>query len=145
MMTPEHVIVRIWDRVDARGWWDCWPWKLSTGSHGYGQIGWKNPDGSRFGTTAHRVVWEAIHGPIPGGLTIDHECRNRTCCNPLHLRLLTNVENARLNGNAIKTHCKRGHPFDEENTGRDAKGNRSCRKCKVMHNRNRSARSQQPE
>lgn len=32
--------------------------------------------------------------------------------------------------NARKTHCKRGHPFDEENTRVEADGSRECRTCK---------------
>jgi hypothetical protein len=64
----------------------------------------------------HRVAWEAEHGPIPEGLTIDHLCRNRRCVNVAHLRLLSNVENARMNGNWAKTHCVRGHEFTEDNT-----------------------------
>lgn len=32
--------------------------------------------------------------------------------------------------NARKTHCKRGHPFDEENTRVEPDGARECRTCK---------------
>ena len=28
---------------------------------------------------AYRVVWEALVGPIPKGLVIDHLCRNKAC------------------------------------------------------------------
>lgn len=35
---------------------------------------------------AHRVSYEHFIGQIPDGLEIDHLCRNRACCNPLHLR-----------------------------------------------------------
>lgn len=30
---------------------------------------------------------------------------------------------------AARTHCKRGHAFDEENTARDTRGHRRCRTC----------------
>lgn len=38
---------------------------------------------------AHRLVYEAIIGPIPDGLLLDHTCRNRACCNPDHLEPVT--------------------------------------------------------
>lgn len=37
----------------------------------------------------HRSTWEVIHGPVPEGYELDHLCRNRRCCNPSHLQLLT--------------------------------------------------------
>lgn len=129
---PESVIERIWDRVDVRGPGDCWPWLLSLGSHGYGQVGWKVDGESRNAmTTAHRVAWMAHHGEsIPVGMTVDHLCRNRPCCNPAHLRLLSNRLNGRLNGHALKTHCPHGHPYDEANTYvQPSTGHRSCRTC----------------
>lgn len=125
---PQRVIDRIWDQVDIQGWLDCWPWKLSTGSHGYGQVGWSGPEG-HGGTTAHRVAWMAAIGPIPDGMTVDHECRRSTCCNPLHLRLLPNVDNATDNGHGRKTECPAGHAYTEVNTYVDPRGHRRCRAC----------------
>lgn len=120
-----------WSRVDIGEADECWLWKLSCGSHGYGQT-W---DGETV-LLAHRVAWVLTNGAIPDGLTIDHLCRVRRCVNPGHLRLLTNVENARLNGNAMKTHCKRGHEFTAENTRRNDKGHRWCRACQRLSRRN---------
>lgn len=37
----------------------------------------------------HRATWQAKNGPIPDGYELDHKCRNRRCCNPEHLQLLT--------------------------------------------------------
>lgn len=75
------------------------------------------------------------HGTqVPDGFTIDHECRNRKCVNPTHLRLLTNVDNARLNGNAMKTHCPSGHAYDEANTRRTKHGHRKCLTCEHTSN-----------
>lgn len=34
----------------------------------------------------HRYCWEREIGPIPDKLVIDHQCRNRACCNVDHLR-----------------------------------------------------------
>ncbi len=121
-----------WSDVDAIGD-GCWPWLKSTGSHGYGQT-W---DGTTV-RLAHRVAWVLHHQEqIPAGITIDHICRNRLCCRPDHLRLLTNVDNAADNSNARKTHCKRGHPFNEVNTRLDGRGHRRCLQCQTFHNAGR--------
>lgn len=103
---------------------DCWLWSQSKGSHGYGQT-W---DGVTV-RLAHRVAWVLTHGPIPDDLTVDHICRNRTCCNPAHLRLLTNLVNATDNGQGRKTHCPSGHEYAGENLYVDPHGHRRCRTC----------------
>lgn len=109
---------------------ECWVWKLSTGSHGYGQ--WiPIPGHPVFGRNwlVHRLAWHLTRGAIPPGWTIDHECRNRRCCNPEHLRLRTNVDNARDNGMAIRTHCPQGHPYGGDNLYVSPRGHRFCRTC----------------
>lgn len=40
----------------------------------------------------HRHTWEVEHGKIPEGYEVDHKCKNRACCNVLHLQMLTNLE-----------------------------------------------------
>ena len=107
---------------------DCWEWPKSCGSHGYGQVGWGGKDARRL-VLAHRMSYLIFLGPIPEGMTVDHLCRNRRCINPAHLRLLTNLENARANGMSARTHCPHGHPYNEENTYFDPKGHRYCREC----------------
>jgi hypothetical protein len=114
-----------WQNVEVGDPDECWPWLKSVGSHRYGQT-WDRVTVR----LAHRVAWALHHGrQVPDGMTIDHECRNRVCCNPAHLRPMTNIENARDNGPANQTHCKWGHPFDDANTLRDGKGHRRCRQC----------------
>lgn len=125
---PQRVLDRFWSRVDVGAEDECWPWRLSLGSHGYGQIGW-GAGAVNVGTTAHRIAWMVAYGPIPIGLTVDHRCRVRCCCNPRHLRLKTNADNARDNGNARKTHCPHGHPYSEANTRFTKKGHRRCLTC----------------
>lgn len=104
-------------------------------------LGGKDKDG--YGITsvkswpvkAHRYIWEFHKGEIPEGLVIDHICRVRACVNINHLRLVTGKQNSTENVVGIcwmlqkqKTHCIRGHPFDEENT-RINKIGRGCRAC----------------
>ncbi len=133
MPSPRNKPINI-EYLTNHSWWDnvnqsdrdgCWPWLKSTGSHGYGQT-W---DGITV-RLAHRVAWVLAHGDqIPADMTIDHLCRNRTCCNPRHLRVVTNVVNATDNGQNRKTHCPRGHNYDMDNTYNDPRGHRRCRTC----------------
>lgn len=99
---------------------------------GYGQIGCS-------GTVkmAHRAVYEALVGPIPEGLELDHLCKNRLCVNPDHLEPVTHQENVKrgragYHRKPLQTHCKRNHPFDEENTYVTSSGKRQCRACKAL-------------
>jgi hypothetical protein len=132
---PQAYIDRFFDSVDVRGEDDCWLWLKSVGSHGYGQASWAT-NGKSAGTTAHRVAWMAAIGPIPDGLTVDHRCRVRRCCNPRHLRLLANVDNARDNGQGKKATCPRGHPYVGDNLYVTPRGHRRCRACAAIHRRN---------
>lgn len=107
--TPRRVIERVRFRV-AEGPGTCLTSMYSTGSHGYAQVGWTE-DGKRTVTLVHLVVWVARRGPIPPGMTVDHKCKNRRCINTRHLRLLTNLENARrTNGRDWPLgQCAQGH------------------------------------
>ncbi len=127
---------RFWSRVDHAGDDDCWLWKGSRTSHGYGSFSI-----SAHTRTAHRLSWEYINGPIPDGLVIDHLCRVRHCVNPAHMELVSNGENV-LRGegptarHARLTHCKHGHPFDEQNT-RWRNNRRVCIACREDYERRR--------
>lgn len=115
-----------WDHADLLPNGQCWLWKQSVASHGYGNT-W---DGTTV-RLAHRVAWALWHREqIPEGMTVDHICRQRRCINPDHLRLLTNLENARDNGFATRTHCPLGHEYTEANTYvNPTTRSRQCRTC----------------
>lgn len=104
-------------------------------SNGYGGFRYKKIN------TAHRFSYLMFVGDIPKGLVIDHICRNRACCNPEHLRVVTHQENI-LCGNgatakhAKKTHCIHGHEFTKNNT-RLTRHGRKCIKCVNISNSNR--------
>lgn len=125
----------------------CWIWQKAVGQTGYGRV--NVHDGTAKGRTcqAHRVAYMAFVGPIADGLEIDHLCHTRArecaggftcphrrCVNPAHLEPVTRSENRRRRHPAhggrgyYKTHCKRGHPFDEANTLHSC-GRRICRAC----------------
>lgn len=75
------------DRVDYSSLFFCWNWKLSTGSHGYGQLFW-----DKKVQTAHRFSYLLFKGD-PGEKHVLHKCGNRRCCNPLHLYAGTQKQN----------------------------------------------------
>jgi len=108
----------------------CMHWTGVIDAERYGRIGYKG----RRGTPLHQAVYDCFIGPIPPGMVPDHECHNtdanciggrtcmhRRCGNWEHLVLRTQAQNV-LTGksfsaaNRRKTHCPKGHPYDEANT-----------------------------
>ena len=131
----------------------CWVWTASDNGFGYGlfKVG-------RNMRRVHKLVYEAIHGPVPSGLELDHLCRNRRCCNPAHLEAVTKSVNQKrgLAGLASSrraaaiTHCPSGHEYNEANsyyvkTNRGGRG-RKCKQCnRERASRNKKLKKQQRE
>jgi hypothetical protein len=69
-------LARFWSHVDksssANG---CWLWNGNKDRKGYGRFGQER---------AHRVAFEAEHGPL-NGQHLHHVCGNASCVNPVHL------------------------------------------------------------
>lgn len=143
MSDLEKLLERFWSKVDKNGpislarpdlnLGPCWLWTAHTDRKGYGRF-------SVGGTLVrvHRFSWSLQHGEIPAGMQPDHLCRVPNCVNPAHLEIVTPRENIlRSNGptakHARKTHCFRGHPFDEKNTARCKRGDRIYRGCKTCN------------
>lgn len=59
------------------------------------------------GKYVHRLMYEAVHGPIPEGHVVDHICFHTRCVEPLHLRALT-VSGNGLNRRGAASHSKTG-------------------------------------
>lgn len=90
----------------------CWSWLGARNDSGYGQL--QTSVGQK--SYAHRWMYERTYGPIPEGLWIDHLCRNTSCMRPTHLQAVTPWENTKRGKQfSLRTHCKRGHAFDEQN------------------------------
>jgi hypothetical protein len=130
--------------------WECQIWPGNLAPAGYGTIWFSG----RL-QAAHRLVYEAAHGPIAPGLVLDHWITNiqgepiedldgnfftitceRACCNHWHLEPVTQGANV-LRGHGLtaqlarQTHCRRGHLFDAVNT---YNGQRECRICRRRRN-----------
>lgn len=134
-MTPDMLPARFASKiVTGTG---CWGFTGATTSRGYGSL---SHEGRIW--SAHRLAYTLLVGPIPDGMTIDHLCFNKRCCNPAHLEAVTGSENTRRAfaagvsksptaiRNSAKTRCDRGHEFNAGNTYIDHRGHRQCRECK---------------
>lgn len=97
--TPEEAFSA---RTKRQG--DCLVWTGSASAEGYGRM---QVDGKSM--LSHRYAWERSNGPIPDGMHIDHVCRVHACCNPRHLRVVTNKQNSEHTGlRALNTSGYRG-------------------------------------
>lgn len=128
-----------WSFVDVG---DCWEWTGPTSVGGYGKIRWACFEESY----THRVSWTMLVTAIPPGMFIDHLCRNRKCCNPDHLEVVTHQTNmgrgfsptARLSKSGL---CKKGHEQTPENTHRNpSKKQPNARACSICRNERRRTR-----
>lgn len=152
MPFSQDIEARLWPKVDPDGpvpsyrpeLGSCWLWLAYIGKHGYGLF--------RLGGAmrlAHRVVYESVVGPIPGGLELDHLCRVRHCVRPGHLEPVTRSENqmrSPLRGsagglaNSRKTHCPKGHPYDVVERRANGRQARRCSTCRNALQREREQR-----
>lgn len=137
MTGDRPVLHRLWERsvVTETG---CFEWQGALTSKGYGKIACgSRADGSVKNRRVHRVAYEALVGPIPDGLTIDHTCENKACWSPAHLQPVTNAENIWLAGVRMNA-CRRGHARTPENSFAEQGTNKiRCRVCR----REREARA----
>lgn len=75
-------------RVEDRGFeTPCYIWTGRVDRLGYGRL--------RTDTVAHRHSYEAVNGPIPPGMHIDHLCKQPSCVRPEHLAAVTPAEHKR--------------------------------------------------
>lgn len=141
---------RFWRYVSPEPNTGCWLWAGALGKMGYGYLWSIDKKGA---VAAHRLSYTLVKGSIPDSLELDHLCRVRSCVNPEHLEPVThriNMERGvHFDFAAIqreRTHCPKGHAYDELNTYRhlhkDGYWKRSCKICRGANKR--AARMREP-
>ena len=127
-ITPQ-LLERFWSKVTKTN--SCWNWSANRSKRGYGYFYFNGKLG-----LAHRFSYMIFNNDIPRNLELDHLCRNHSCVNPSHLEAVSHKLNMyRGNSiqtlNAMKTHCKNGHKFTEDNLVKHTskEGRRRCRIC----------------
>lgn len=78
---------KFWQKIDRTG--ECWIWKRGRFKSGYGKVGYGCKQ-----LRSHRIAFALSNGNIPDGLNVLHTCDNPPCCNPAHLWLGTDKDNA---------------------------------------------------
>ncbi len=117
---------------------NCWLLPYVTDQAGYVRVSFQGKL-----ALAHRLIYEQVNDTIPSNLECDHLCRNRACCNPEHIELVTHLENMQRgkNWNSKKTHCRNGHKFTEDNIyiHQDKHGHthRKCRACRAVREKSK--------
>lgn len=95
-MIPESVRRALETHVSKGAPAACWPVE---GIKSRNKPGWHvllkaTVAGKRTTFVAHRVAYELAVGPVPEGLSVLHKCDNPVCCNPAHLFVGTQSDNA---------------------------------------------------
>ncbi|SRR6266566_1827343 len=122
---------RIFGKIEINAETQCWLW-MGNKPSGYGHVKLRGET-----VKVHRLMYAWLVGPLPRGLKIrqvDHLCKIKHCCNPVHLEKVTPRINT-LRSNAIqavnfrKTECGRGHSLSGGSLRIDPRGYRQCRTC----------------
>lgn len=103
---------------------DCWLWTGARSGYPGNDYGCVRDPIKKKNVRAHRFVWETLCGPIDPGMELDHLCRNRMCCFPGHLEVVTPQENSRrAAGLRVRYRCKWGHQKEPY---------KACKTCNIM-------------
>lgn len=70
----------------------CWIWQGGKSRAGYAR---SRIGGGRM-VLVYRWMWEQKHGRLPRSLVLHHECSEKSCVNPDHLRPVSRAEHMRI-------------------------------------------------
>lgn len=87
---PDNFLTRFKSKYTVDPVTGCWDWHGSKDQEGYG-VFWDSEYGNN--RRAHRVSMEINGTPIPSHLMSLHQCDNKGCVNPKHIRAGTNRDN----------------------------------------------------
>ena len=106
----DKLFYRFWSKVSIKdNIKECWNWEAYIHLTGYGYFS----DVDNIGTVlVHRIAYILTKGKIQEGLQVQHQCNNRSCCNPNHLELGDNSKNIKY-----MYECGRGSDLKGENNG----------------------------
>lgn len=120
-MKAEEAVRRFSAKYETDDETGCWLWTA-----GVGRAQFKV---RRRTASANRWAYEQRHGPIEPGQWLARLCEGTACVNPDHHRVVAPGEVVGRFQRA-KTHCPKGHLYDEANTYVTPKGKRMCRTCR---------------
>jgi HNH endonuclease/Homeodomain-like domain len=117
----------------------CAIWPFTTDPGGYGQYyPWIYGERVPVPRRVHRAVYMMFYRPIPSTVCVDHVwdrgCRSRACFWPEHLEAVTQAENNRRAGRALRERRQRpcGHSWEATRPGRSD--------CAICHREREAAR-----
>lgn len=99
-----HTVVTLATKTKIDPNTNCWLWQGALSKSGYGETSKDNHT-----WRAHRLMYTLLHGDIPSGMVIMHQCDTRDCINPEHLSLGTyqdNVTDMMNKGRQVKSRTK---------------------------------------
>lgn len=123
----------------------CLIWDAGKDKRGYGYV-----YVDRNSMFAHRWMFEKFRHSLNPNLELNHICNKSSCMNPWHLEEVSHSRNMKYSFETTNrrvgqeyitentTYFRCGHEFLLKNIGVNKKGNKFCRACHRLHNKNNS-------